>query len=151
MFAVSRRFLNNLVYAGCAVLFLFCSAMLLLPAQADDTSDVTPDQIISKMKDRLHLTEDQEAKLRPIIEELVNKRHDIKANSMLDAKTKRSSLQQLQWSTDMRLGQIFTEEQMAEYQRFREEHNESYPQGDSRQGGDIQRNKGFRSGGQIGF
>lgn len=132
--------------------FCFFSVVLPFPAQAADPSnvDTTPDQIISKLKDRLHLTEDQETRVRPVIEEFVNKRGQIMGNSMMDAKTKRSSLQQLQWSTDMRLGQIFTEDQMTVYQRLREEQNERQ-HGDTRQGGDMQRSRGSRSGGQIGF
>ncbi len=153
MFVRYRSFLKNLIHVGCLLFFCFFSFVLPFPAQADNSSNMntTPDQIMLKMKDRLRLTEDQEARVRPVIEEMVNKRRVIIENSMLDGKTKRSALQQLQWSMDMKLGQIFTEEQMTAYQRLRQEQNEQTPHGDIRQGGDMQRSRGSRSGGQIGF
>jgi len=113
--------------------------------QTNDTasSNKTPQEIMSRMKERLHLTEDQINKITPIIEESVNKRREITENNMLDKKTMKSSLQQLQFVTDMKLGQILTKEQLEEYQSHREE------QTDATQSGDMQHGRGGGHGGGL--
>lgn len=47
--------------------------------QARDISSMnaSPDKVISQLKTRLNLNEEQEVKMRPIIEESIRKRHEI--------------------------------------------------------------------------
>jgi len=89
-----------------------------------------PDQVISKMKERLKLTEEQETKIRPIIEESVRARTELLENFAQDKSRIKSELLELQWKTGMRLGVILTEEQMKEYEKLREEQSEKMQHSD---------------------
>ena len=117
-----RALLKTIVHVVCACLF-FLLSLSAVAAQDSEPSNANAkaDQMISMLKERLHLTEDQAAKAKPIFEEFMDKGREIAENNMLDARAKRDSLLQLRWSVDMRLAQIFTDEQMSEYRRFREE------------------------------
>jgi Tfp pilus assembly protein PilN len=93
----------------------------------------------------LHLTEDQEKQISPIIQESCNKRIEILNSSNGDRKAMKSALQQVQWTTDIKLGQVLTKKQMEEYQNLLDEH------GDKTTGTDTHRGKGGRGGGLRGF
>jgi len=127
---------------------LLLAAVFILPlsrAQAADLSNMnkSPEEIVQQMKVRLRLTEEQVTKIRPVIEESFNKRHDILNNNGQDKKANRSELQEVRWKTDMKLGQILTEEQMRDYQNLLEETSEKSQQDDMHHG------KGGRSGGGV--
>jgi len=101
---------------------------------------------MSQLKERLKLTDEQETKIRPIIEDSMKKRNEILNNGTQDGKTKRSAFQQLQWSVDMQIGKVLTEEQRKEYEKLREEQSEKMLGND-----DMHRGKGGRTGGLHGF
>ncbi len=126
--------------------------MWSFPVDAVDSSDENPkaDHIMSKMKERLKLTEDQETKVRPIIQDFFDKAHQIIDNTMLDTRTKVSSLQQLQWSTDIRLSKILTDEQMEEYKRSCQVQTWKMLNYSGPHGGNV-RNGGSRVGWRFGF
>ena len=128
--------------------YLLFAAGFILPlstAQAADSSNMnkSPEEIVQQMKERLRLTEEQVAKISPIIDESFNKRRDILDNNGQDKKSNRSALQEVRWKTDMKLGQILTEQQMSDYQNFFEEKSEKSQQDDMHHG------KGGRSGGGM--
>jgi len=128
--------------------YLLFAAVFILPlstAQAADSSNMNkaPEEIVQQMKERLRLTEEQVAKISPIIDESFNKRRDILDNNGQDKKSNRSALQEVRWKTDMKLGQILTEQQMSDYQNFFEEKSEKSQQDDMHHG------KGGRSGGGM--
>jgi len=128
--------------------YLLFVAVFILPlstAQAADSSNMnkSPEEIVQQMKERLRLTEEQVAKISPIIDESFNKRRDILDNNGQDKKSNRSALQEVRWKTDMKLGQILTEQQMSDYQNFFEEKSEKSQQDDMHHG------KGGRSGGGM--
>ena len=128
--------------------YLLFVAVFILPlstAQAADSSNMnkSPEEIVQQMKERLRLTEEQVAKIRPIIDESFNKCRDILDNNGQDKKSNRSALQEVRWKTDMKLGQILTEQQMSDYQNFFEEKSEKSQQDDMHHG------KGGRSGGGM--
>ena len=129
-----------------AYVSLFTAIFMMQPSslQAQDSSNInaSSEKIMSEMKERLKLTDEQETKIRPIIEDSLQRRSEILANSSKDRKT---ALQELQWSTDMQLGKILTEEQMKEYEKLREEQSEKM------QHSDMQRSRGSRIGGFRGF
>ena len=95
------------------------------------------------MKERLHLTEEQTTKIRPIIEESFNQRRQILNDTGQDKKVNRSALQEVRWKTDMKLAQILTEEQMQDYQNLYERQS-GKPQHDD----NMHRGKGGRGGGE---
>src|ERR1039457_2696640 len=76
------------------VLF-FSTTFMIQPmmALASDSSNTnkSPEQIMSQLKTRLNLTEDQETKIRPIIEASIQKHREIVASEALDVKTKKSA------------------------------------------------------------
>ena len=128
--------------------YLLFVAVFILPlstAQAADSSNMnkSPEEIVQQMKERLRLTEEQVAKISPIIDESFNKCRDILDNNGQDKKSNRSALQEVRWKTDMKLGQILTEQQMSDYQNFFEEKSEKSQQDDMHHG------KGGRSGGGM--
>jgi hypothetical protein len=148
--AMSRHFIrlgsktSNLILSLLAsILFAAIFIMPSIAARADDLSNInrSPEEIVSQMKERLHLTEEQTAKIRPIIEESINSRRDILNNNGEDKKANKSALQEVRWKTDIKLGQILTEEQMSDY------HNLYVEQNDKSQHDDMHHGKGGRSGG----
>ena len=119
-----------------------------IPARAGDSSSISkyPEQLMYRLKERLRLTEDQETKVQLIIDESFKKRSEILKNGGQDRKAEKSALQELQWSTDLQIGKVLTEEQMKEYQKLREEESEK-----KTQRSDMQRGWGARAGGMRGF
>ena len=128
-----------------SLLFATVFMFTLSPALTADSSNMTnsPEEIVQQMKERLRLTDEQVTKIRPVIEESFNKRRDILNNNGQDKKTNRNALQEVRWKTDMKLGQILTEEQMSDYQNLFEEKTEKSQQDDMHHG------KGGRSGGGM--
>ncbi len=144
---VNRSYLKFLAFSG---YMLLCAMILMVqPAgvQAKDVSNMnaSPDEVMSQLKTRLTLTEEQATKMRPIIEENIRKRQEIVKNGSDDKKAVKSQLQELRWSTDMQLGKILTEDQMKEYQKLREEQKEKKESNQTHSG------RGSRSGGMHGF
>lgn len=136
----NRSLLKYLASTTYVMLFAVIFMTQPITAQARDLPDMnsSPEQVMSKMKERLNLTEEQETKVRPIIEESIQKRREILKKDPQDRSTIKNELQELQWTTDMRLGVILTEEQMKEYQKLREEQSEKMRS--------EQRSRGSRSG-----
>jgi hypothetical protein len=77
------------------------------------------EQILSKMKEQLNLTEEQVRTAQPIIEESINERRTIiqqyKEKDRPDFYSLRREIRELQESVKKRLSQIFTAKQMQEY------------------------------------
>ncbi len=143
---VNRNHLKLLALSGYVLLLAVIFTMQPAVARARDASNMntSPDEIVFRLKTRLNLTEDQETKLRPIIEESIRKRQKIMEDSSNNKKAIRSQLQELRWSTDMQIGKILTDEQMKEYQSLREEQREKS------EGNETHSGRGFR-GGRHGF
>lgn len=139
--------LKSLAIAAYVLFFATIFTMQPMPALASDSSNTnkSPEQIMSQLKTRLNLTEDQETKVRPIIETSIQKRREILRNEAQDGKAKQSALQELRWSTDMQLAKILTEQQMKEYEELREE------QSDKLQHNYMPHGRGARTGGMHGF
>jgi hypothetical protein len=139
--------LRHLAFATCVTIITAIFMAQPISGQAADTldSNSSAGQIMAKMKGRLHLTEEQERKIGPIIEESVQTRREILKGDSQDKSAIKSELRELQWKTDMRLGVILTEEQMKEYEKLREEQNEKM------QRSDVQGSRGPRGNRSRGF
>jgi len=146
-FLSNKTFSKSLVYVTCLLLPFAVLLVQQVGALAADSPDMysPAGQTMTKMKERLNLTEEQETKIRPIIEQSMKERSEILKNSQEDRNTIKKELQDLQWSTDVQLGMILTEKQMKEYQKFREEEIEKTP------GGEMQPGRGSRGVGSRGF
>ncbi len=117
MVIVNRSFLRYLAMAAYVFVFVvFTMQPFSSHAQAAENANRSPEQVVSQLEERLKLTDEQETKIRPIIEESLKKRREL-----LNSGAPKSDLQQLQWATDMQIGKILTEEQMKEYEKLREE------------------------------
>ncbi len=132
-----------LKYMAMAI-YVFLFAMFTLQpfsstAQALGNTSISPERVIAQMKERLKLTDEQETKIWPIIEDNFNKRRELLNNG-----GQKSDLQQLQWATDMQIGKILTKEQMTEYEKLREqEEKKSDRDGMQRKGRHGGMNRGF--------
>ncbi len=131
-----------------SVYILFVAVFFIpsVTAQIDNASNInkSPEEIVSQLRERLHLTEEQTTMIRPIIEESYTKRRDI-FNSNADGKAMKSALQQVQWTTDIKLGQILTKEQMESYQNLSEEQRDKTQSNDTHRGRGGERGGGMRS------
>lgn len=144
----NRTYLKFLAFSGYV---LFCTMIFTVQpvrVQASDISkmNASADEVMSRLTTSLNLTEEQEAMMSPIIEESIRKRHEIVENGTEDRSAVKSQLQELRWSTDMKIGKILTEKQMKEYQRLMEEQREKRTQSS-----DMQRGRGMRTGRMHGF
>ena len=147
-----RSLFKYLTTAACGMLFAVIFMTQPISVQARDMPDMnsSSEEVMTTMKGRLNLTKEQETKIQPIIEENIRKRLEILKKGSQDRSTIKSELQELQWKTDMQLGAILTEEQMKEYEKFREEQSERIQRSDM-QGSRGPRSGGLRSGRSLGF
>lgn len=108
-----------------AVVLLFTGFLALQPlpveARGRHRTAVSPDQVMERLKERLDLTEAQEEAIRPIMEEKVQKRKELMERSGVDREAFRTEMQKLRESTDMKLGEILTDEQKGKYLQLKEE------------------------------
>jgi Spy/CpxP family protein refolding chaperone len=91
----------------------------------------TPEQIISQMKTRLKLTDEQEAKIRPIIIESFKEQEEIldkpRNQNRSGIRALRSELRQHQISVEEKLSKTLTAEQLVEYRKLPEEQRRRIP------------------------
>jgi len=86
----------------------------------------TSEELFATMKDRLNLTDEQQAKVRPIIEGYCQKRQDIIGKfkgqgSRGEDCCLRCDLQRLGESTEKQLATVLTDIQMREYQKIQDQ------------------------------
>ena len=97
---------------------LFCILSVIaahpLAAHAAGKNGMAPssEQIVSRLKDRLNLTDDQVNKIQPIIEESMQKQAAL-----------RDQMLQLRQSTDAKISTVLTPEQSKEFQQLKDEQN----------------------------
>ena len=125
----NRIFLKSLAYVMCFVVFLAVLTMRPFATLAAGSLDMagSSEHTMIKMKERLNLTEQQEAKIRPILEEGMKERREILNSSQADRETIKKELKEIQWSTDVHIGMILTEKLMNEFQKIMEEEREKTP------------------------
>jgi len=113
------------------------------PGRGMELPQYTPAELLAAMKDRLDLTDEQQEKVRPIIEEYCKKQKDIieKYKGQVSRGGDcclRCELQRLGESTEKQLATFLTEKQMREYQKIQDELQprspENGPQGMGRKG-----------------
>lgn len=86
----------------------------------------TPEELLASMRDRLNLTDEQQEKVRPIIEEYCKKQQGIigkyKGQELRGGDCcLRCEVQRLGESTEKQLAAFLTEKQMREYQKMQDE------------------------------
>ena len=100
----------------------------------------SPDEIVQTLTDRLDLTAEQVETIRPIITEKHQKMNEIRGKSDTERREGRMEMQKLKWDTNMKLGEILTEEQVDRYLELRQEQR-----GEKHKGkfGDRKMSRGF--------
>jgi hypothetical protein len=91
----------------------------------------TPEQMISLMKTRLRLTDEQEAKIRPIILESFEEQQKIldkaRGQNRSGIRALRGELRRHQISVEEKLSKTLTAEQLVKYRRLQEEQRRKIP------------------------
>jgi len=91
----------------------------------------TPEQMISLMKTRLGLTDEQEAKIRPIIQESFKEQEKIldksRGQDRSGIRALRGELRQHQISVEEKLSKTLTAEQLVGYRKLQEEQRRKIP------------------------
>jgi len=132
-----HQFVFNAFFIFLMASILSVGALLSSLAGAQSRGRVPPgknaDQILSDMKSRLNLTDEQEAKIRPIIEEQIKKRNALiekyQGQGRQGRESLRSEMQALGKSTEDQLQPILTKEQMGNYQKMQEEERQNMRKG----------------------
>jgi|WetSurSiteA1Bulk_404760.scaffolds.fasta_scaffold08784_1 hypothetical protein len=100
-----------------------------------------PEELLASMRDRLNLTDEQQKKVRPIMEEYCKKQQDIIGKYKGQEPhggdcCLRCELQRLEESIEKQLATFLTEKQMREYQKIQDELQPRSPEKNGPQGMD---------------
>gem|GEM_PF-2196137 len=108
-----------------AVCILTLSAAFACSSVADNRRNPKlpdPEKMMAVLKERLHLTQEQESQVFPIVEDAAKERQAIiqrcREDPMSNAATLRNELIKLRERTEKKLTPILSHEQMNEYWRF---------------------------------
>ena len=116
-----RRFRGALT-AFVALLALGLSATPALAQQGPGGRRMlSPDERLAQLTEQLDLTDEQAAKMKPIIEEQSKKQQELFESAGGDRATMRAEMTKLMEETDKRYAEVLTEDQMNEYREMRQE------------------------------
>ncbi len=93
------------------------------PATAEKT---VIDSRIDRLSKQLNLTAEQQAAIRPIMEDEVNKLKELRKKTGLNATERRAKLHELRQDTSNKMRSVLTEEQRQKYESYRKELRERY-------------------------
>jgi hypothetical protein len=158
-FFVKWRFFFGVVIAGSLLLsttLTSCSPHAQNRRRIPEARETkTADEIITQMKGRLHLTEDEEVKVRPIIEEQVKRRKELikkyERQGYKGMDSLKDELKDLRISTANQLQYFLTSDQMIKYGVMQQEEDQwiSREKAQTQQEEEIQKprkGRGRRSG-----
>jgi protein CpxP len=78
---------------------------------------------------RLKLTDDQQAKLKPILAERDDKMKALRANESIEMQDRRAAMMKMRTEVDDKIAAVLTEDQKAEYAKLNEEIRQRRGQG----------------------
>ena len=111
-----------------AALALFCSVGVVLSQRPDGPPRMDPKQMVERqvtdMKERLKLTSDQEAKIKPIIEDSMKKMMAMREKmepGTPPTEEMMSAMRENREATAKKINEVLTEEQQAEYKKMMSE------------------------------
>jgi len=114
--------------AAIAALALFCSAGVVLSQRPDGPPRMDPAQMVQRqldeMKDRLKLTSDQEAKVKPILEESSKKMMAMREKmepGTPPTEEVMTAMRENREATAKKIGEVLTKDQLTEYQKMMSE------------------------------
>lgn len=114
--------------AAMAALALFCSVGVVMSQRPDGARRMDPAQMVERqvtdMKERLKLTSDQEAKIKPIVEEsmktMMAMREKIEPGTP-PTEEMMTAMRENREDTAKKISAVLTEEQQAEYKKMMSE------------------------------
>jgi len=125
-----------------AAVFIAAYALIVHPMFAEAKGrfgrPVTADEMMQTLTERLSLTPEQVEAVRPIIEEKLAKQDEIRGRTDTDRKARRAEMRKLRWNTEIRLGEILTDEQVDRYLDLKQEQRKGFTRG-KHHGGWMQR------------
>ncbi len=117
--------MNN-KYIGSILMAIFGFILILSAASyaASEEAHVSLDKIVGKMSIYLLLTDEQTRQIKPIMAEDMAKRSGIIKNDKNDRETLKKALDDLRLSTNKKLSQYLTEEQMKKLEEMQKAQQE---------------------------
>lgn len=125
------------ILSGLVVTALFMGMNAFAQSKADST--VAPaelkapttvksiiDSRIDRLSKQLNLTAEQQAAIRPIMEDEVNKLKELRKKTGLNATERRAKLHELRQDTSNKMRSVLTEEQRQKYESYLKELRERY-------------------------
>lgn len=108
---------------------LFCS---VIPGKAQPPRDI--DKVVTHLKDRLALTDEQVEKTRDILERNRTEMEKLRQLNEENRKATRNAMQDLRRETDDQIRGVLTDEQQAEFEKMRAERSQERPRRGPRDG-----------------
>jgi hypothetical protein len=121
-----------------AVVFIAAFGLIAQPMFAEAKGRFGPprsaDEIMQTLTERLDLTPEQAEAVRPVIEEKINARNEIRGKTDTDRKARHAEMRKLRWYTEIRLSEILTDEQVDKYLELKQEQRKEFKRGKHRGG-----------------
>jgi Spy/CpxP family protein refolding chaperone len=122
----SEKAKTLLLVAGVAIMILVGIKMLLaapLPQNGGQPMHRQwgPDQELARMTQQLHLTDEQQAKIKPILEEQHKQMMALRQDTSMSREDRRAKFQEIRKQTFEKMNPILTAEQQKQFQQMRRE------------------------------
>jgi protein CpxP len=95
-----------------------------IPAAAQGTAQDAVKATLQKISEALNLTDDQKEKLRPILQEEVDKMKAVRDDTSLTPDQKKAKLREIHEAYRPKVNDVLTPEQQAKWQKMKEEAKE---------------------------
>ena len=84
------------------------------------------DQHLQMLSEKLNLTDDQKAKLRPILQDQMQQMKAVREDSSLSEEQKRAKMKPIHESLHDQINAVLTPEQQAKFKQMRQEHMQKH-------------------------
>jgi periplasmic protein CpxP/Spy len=119
------------------LVMLFAGLMFAQTSQAPQTSTPdkhaamhhnaeSPEQHLQMLSDKLNLTDDQKAKLKPILEDQMQQMKAVRDDTSLSQDQKRAKVKSIHESFHEQINAVLTPEQQAKFKQMRQEQMEKH-------------------------
>src|SRR5262245_6472109 len=117
---------KHALYAATLMVLILAGIAAGVPAAAQDDSSqpsragLTPEQVVAKLDSQLSLSEDQKAKITPIIADRQEKLRALQSESMRPRKKARE-VKEIFQDSDQKIESVLTSEQKPKYEQMEQE------------------------------
>jgi protein CpxP len=88
--------------------------------------ELSVDQHLRMLSERLNLTDDQKAKVKPILEDQTQQMKAVRADSSLSQEQKRAKMKSIHESSHDQINAVLTPEQQAKFKQMKQEHMQNH-------------------------